>query len=151
MSWIRDQGHLSRVLEEELKCPVCLDEFEDPKNLCCSHTFCKRCLSPMVEHNLLRSFLRCPTCRRETEIHFPEGIEGLPTNYIAIALISGKSRTKDIKEVEDRVNKCKETLQDKKGLLSKIMDTSQSLGNRRQQVEGEIRQAAGEVEDKRHL
>ncbi|CAH3154874.1 unnamed protein product [Pocillopora meandrina] len=145
MSWIRDQGHLSRVLEEELKCPVCLDEFEDPKNLCCSHTFCKRCLSPMVEHNLLRSFLRCPTCRRETEIHLPEGIDGLPTNYIAIALISGKSRTKDIKEVEDRINKCKETLQDKKGLLSKIMDTSQSLGNRRQQVEGEIRQAAERI------
>ncbi|PFX20279.1 RING finger protein nhl-1-like [Stylophora pistillata] len=145
MSWIRDQGHLFRVLEEELKCPVCLEEFEEPKNLCCSHTVCKQCLSQMVEHHRRQPFLRCPTCRRETEIDFPGGIDNLPTNYIVISLISGKSKIRDIKEVEDRVNECKQTLQVKEGFLSTIMDISQSLGNRRQQVEGDIRQAAERI------
>lgn len=151
MSWIRDQDNLSRVLEEELKCPVCLEEFVEPKSLSCSHTVCKQCLSQIVEHtdwnaqNPRQSYVRCPTCRYNTEIDFPRGIDKLPTNYIVTTLISGKSRTKDIKEVEDRLNKCKQALQIREELLPKIMDISQSLGHRRQQVEGEIRQSAARI------
>lgn len=151
MSWIRDQDHLARVLEEELKCPVCLEEFVEPKSLNCSHTVCKYCLSNIAQHtdwnarNPHQSYVRCPTCRFNTEIDFPGGIDKLPTNYIVTTLISGKGRVKEIKDVEDRLNKCKQALQVRQDLLTKIMDLSESLGHRRQQVEGDIRQTAERI------
>ena len=151
MSWRRDQDHLSRVLEEELKCPVCLEEFVEPKSLSCSHTVCKDCLSNIAQHtdwnarNPHQSYVRCPTCRFNTELDFPGGIDNLPTNYIVTTLISGKGRVKEVKEVEDRLDKCKQALQVGQDLLTKIIDLSESVGHRRQQVEGDIRQTAERI------
>lgn len=151
MSWRRDQDHLSRVLEEELKCPVCLEEFVEPKSLSCSHTVCKDCLSNIEQHtdwnarNPRRSYVRCPTCRFNTELDFPGGIDKLPTNYIVTTLISGKGRVKEVKEVEDRLDKCKQALQVRQDLLTKIIDLSESVGHRREQVEGDIRQTAESI------
>ena len=151
MSWRRDQDHLSRVLEEELKCPVCLEEFVEPKSLSCSHTVCKYCLSNIAQHtvwnarNPHQSYVRCPTCRFNTELDFPGGIDNLPTNYIVTTLISGKGRVKEVKEVEDRLDKCKQALQVGQDLLTKIIDLSESVGHRRQQVEGDIRQTAERI------
>lgn len=151
MSWRRDQDHLSRVLEEELKCPVCLEEFVEPKSLSCSHTVCKDCLSNIAQHtdwnarNPRRSYVRCPTCRFNTELDFPGGIDKLPTNYIVTTLISGKGRVKEVKEVEDRLDKCKQALQVRQDLLTKIIDLSESVGHRREQVESDIRQTAESI------
>lgn len=151
MSWIRDQDHLSRVLEEELKCPVCLEEYVEPKTLSCSHTVCKQCLRNIAQHtawnvrNPYQSYVRCPTCRYNTEIDFPGGIDKLPTSYIVTTLISGKGRTKEVKQVEDRLNKSKQALRVRQELLTKIMDISESLGHRRQQLEGDIRQTAERI------
>lgn len=148
MSWIRDQDNLTRELEEELKCPVCLEEFVEPKSLACSHTVCKVCLTNIAHHTNWsgqRSYVRCPTCRCETDIHFPGGVDGLPTNYVVTALISGKDRTKEIKELEDRLNRGKQALRVRQELLTEIADMSESLGHRRQQVEGDIRQTAERI------
>lgn len=130
---------------------MCLEEFVEPKSLCCSHTVCKQCLTNIATHtdwnarNPHQSYVRCPTCRINTEIDFPGGIDKLPTNYIVTTLISGKGRTKEIKEVEDRLNKGKQALRVRQELLTKIMDLSESLGHRRQQVEGDIRQTAERI------
>ena len=143
MSWIRDQDHLSRVLEEELKCPVCLEEFVEPKCLSCSHTVCLQCLRNMAQNDV--DYVRCPTCRYETDIRFPGGIDLLPTNYIATSLITGKERTRDIKELEEHMNRSKRALEVRQELLIEMTSMTECLGNRRQQVEGEIRQTAERI------
>lgn len=47
-------------IEESLTCPICLDLFDDPRLLPCSHTFCCKCLHPTINN---RSFAKCPLCR----------------------------------------------------------------------------------------
>jgi hypothetical protein len=46
----------TEAIDEELKCPICLDPFFEPVVLkCCEHTLCKKCADPCNE---------CPLCRR---------------------------------------------------------------------------------------
>jgi len=46
----------TEAIDEELKCPICLDPFFEPVVLkCCEHTLCKKCADPCSE---------CPLCRQ---------------------------------------------------------------------------------------
>lgn len=65
-------------LEETLTCPVCLDLFDDPRLLPCSHTFCGKCLHSTRTN---RSLISCPLCRA----HVLGQI--LPVNRIVSALV----------------------------------------------------------------
>ena len=65
-------------LEEQLKCSICLQIYEEPKLLQCSHVFCTKCLQEFVSKSyrkvLDRSHvsqpfsLSCPSCREVTSI-----------------------------------------------------------------------------------
>ncbi|XP_074622979.1 uncharacterized protein LOC141881186 [Acropora palmata] len=149
MSWMQDQELLSRVIMEELKCPVCLEEFVDPKTLSCSHTVCTACLSNMVEPRVLGTnaggFVRCPACRRYTEVHPPAGIQGLPTNHIVKNLISGKNRAIEIRELEAGIRRSRQALNVRKELVTEIVDKSESLSHQRQQIEGDITQMGEKI------
>ena len=58
-----------------LECSVCLQVFQDPRNLPCGHTFCLRCIQN-ISNRL------CSLCKREWSL--PEnGCQGLPKNFIA--------------------------------------------------------------------
>lgn len=59
-------------LEETLTCPICLDLFDDPRLLPCSHTFCSKCLQATVV---------CPLCR----CRFAGQV--LPVNRIVLSLV----------------------------------------------------------------
>ncbi|KAL6482047.1 hypothetical protein MHYP_G00101270 [Metynnis hypsauchen] len=48
-------------LEQDLSCPVCLEIFNDPVILPCSHSFCRKCLQRTWKENLENN---CPVCRR---------------------------------------------------------------------------------------
>lgn len=56
------QSEQSRVLQEELTCPVCLDLYRDPHLLPCGHNFCKTCLD-RLKRQADRGRFRCPECR----------------------------------------------------------------------------------------
>ncbi|CAF3123484.1 unnamed protein product [Rotaria sp. Silwood2] len=64
--------------EETLTCPICMDLFDDPRLLPCSHTFCCKCLHSIINN---RSFVICPLCR----YHFIGQI--LPVNRIVLSLV----------------------------------------------------------------
>ena len=51
-------------LEQICKCGVCLERFNDPKQLSCQHIFCQRCLmKACITNKMGLMSLFCPTCR----------------------------------------------------------------------------------------
>ena len=51
--------------DHELKCGICLEQFQDPRSLPCLHTFCLECLQRSLDEN---SSLKCPVCRAKHEL-----------------------------------------------------------------------------------
>ena len=67
---------MASIVGDGLTCAVCFGHFEEPKQLVCGHTFCKKCLERIINS---QSQLTCPLCRQITSI--PHGdVEKLPTN-----------------------------------------------------------------------
>ncbi|CAF1393820.1 unnamed protein product [Adineta steineri] len=64
--------------EETLTCPICMDLFDDPRLLPCSHTFCCKCLRSTITNHLS---IVCPLCRSR----FIGQI--LPINRIVLSLV----------------------------------------------------------------
>ena len=63
-----------RKLEDQLTCPVCLSDYNDPRVLQCIHTFCRQCLEDLAKRERdgqtdeLLLVIECPVCRKETKV-----------------------------------------------------------------------------------
>ena len=68
-------------LYEEVSCSVCMNTFDDPKQLPCLHSFCLRCLKNILRTSGRRDIIKCPDCRRECEVPESGNLEKLPTNF----------------------------------------------------------------------
>lgn len=69
-------------LNEDLTCPVCHEEFEDPKLLPCGHVYCRECVLQLVTRARQRSntTFPCPECRKDTPLPRNDPDE-LPTAF----------------------------------------------------------------------
>ena len=57
------------TLKEQVKCPVCLEVFTQPKVLTCNHAFCKNCIDRLlVDIEEGKHVVKCPTCREKTTL-----------------------------------------------------------------------------------
>ena len=66
-----------KKVEEKLDCPICVDTYTDPKLLQCFHTYCRKCLVPLVVRDQQGQLgLTCPACRQVTPIP-DRGVAGL--------------------------------------------------------------------------
>ena len=101
---------LKRSLEEEIRCPLCLSIFTDPRRLPCEHVFCAKCLEAVIGKSRSRSRSRsrfrkltCPVCRGEhqlSENEFPKAcqVNRLIEMYKGMAASSTKRVRSENKE-----------------------------------------------------
>ena len=66
-----------KKLEDQLNCSICLEMYTDPKQLCCNHIFCQKCLVKLVIRDQQGQLtLTCPNCRQVTPVP-ASGVRGL--------------------------------------------------------------------------
>ena len=80
-----------KSLEDEVKCPLCIDIFTEPKKLSCDHAICCQCLENLIlkSHN---GILTCPVCRNTTALQ-ASGASQFPTAHQVNRLIDIYQKT----------------------------------------------------------
>jgi hypothetical protein len=82
------------TLENLVKCAICLDYYNDPRLLPCSHTFCYQCIENLCKED---GYCQCPM-RDKMKIH-RNIISQLPINRIAKDLVECISKS-SLSEIE---------------------------------------------------
>lgn len=94
------------IMGDETTCPVCLEEFQEPKCLPnCAHNVCERCLENMVRRNSIT--ISCPQCREESFLP-SVGVSAFPTNHLLLRLMENTPARKEKKAVNEALTVCKD-------------------------------------------
>lgn len=102
----KDKKTLSGVISDECTCPVCLEDFLEPKTLpSCAHNVCRMCLEKIVVEDSRE--IRCPVCRKESTVP-DKGVIGFPTNCLIVKLLEATPGR--VERIELR--RCLETMKD---------------------------------------
>ena len=97
------------VMGDETTCPVCLEEFQEPKCLpSCAHNVCERCLENMVRRNSIT--ISCPQCREESFLP-SVGVSALPTNHLLLRLMENTPARKEKKALGEALTVCKDRIE----------------------------------------
>ena len=92
-----------KKLEEQLSCAICLDIYNEPKVLQCSHEYCRACLVKLVVRNDQGELvLPCPTCRKPTLIP-PNGVSGLQPAFRINCLLEIYDSFKEVKDPAEKI------------------------------------------------
>ena len=115
-SQIMHEAIALKKLEEGLNCSICLDTYTDPKLLQCFHTYCRKCLVPLVDRNQLG--LTCPICRQVTPIP-DRGVAGLQPAFHINHLL----------EIQDSVKKLDDPAVTLEGAVGGAMIAAMNAGS----------------------
>ena len=112
------QHDLVSEVEHEINCPICFEDFEEPKCLPnCAHNVCQQCLQGMEKKR--NNVLECPVCRVESVI--PKGgVAAFPKNHLLVRLIEQSPGRKEKRYLKEAVKRCKEKLQGAKDSLTEM-------------------------------
>ena len=112
------QHDLVSAVEHEISCPICFEDFEEPKCLPnCAHNVCQQCLQGMEKKR--NNVLECPVCRVESVI--PKGgVAAFPKNHLLVRLIEQSPGRKEKRYLKEAVKRCKEKLQGAKDSLTEM-------------------------------
>ncbi len=95
-------------LDEQLNCSICLDTYTDPKLLQCFHTYCTKCLIPLVRDEQGQLILTCPTCRQVTPLP-PNGVRDLQSAFHINDFIEIRD---DLKKAKDPISSLESGVED---------------------------------------
>ena len=95
-------------LTDQLTCPICLDNYTNPRVLPCLHVFCEHCLGRLVLRDTENLTATCPNCRRETRLP-QEGVAGLPPAFYINHLFEVRDTLQKVRDPQKiRCEKCKD-------------------------------------------
>ncbi|KAJ8018278.1 E3 ubiquitin-protein ligase TRIM56 [Holothuria leucospilota] len=80
-------------------CPICLEQFKEPKLLPCLHRFCCDCLQKVIGQ--AQGVLICPECRQECDIP-TKGADGFKTDFYMKNIIDFVELQKSMQECHIR-------------------------------------------------
>ena len=84
--------------QDKIRCPICLEEVRDPKDLPCFHTFCKSCIHTYISSTAACTgdqsvkTIECPVCRKSitaprNDVSSEEWATGLPQNKLIVGML----------------------------------------------------------------
>ena len=137
-----DMVAMVAAVEHEISCPICLDDFEEPKCLpSCAHNVCQHCLEGMVKR---KDKIECPVCRVESII--PQGgVAAFPKNHLLVRLIERTPGRKEKESMKQALKNCSGKLQGAKGALKEMGDRFAMAENKAEQVKLKIRSLAENI------
>ncbi|KAK3592991.1 hypothetical protein CHS0354_023216 [Potamilus streckersoni] len=76
-----EEEKIERLRVRILQCPICMDEYKDPRILTCHHSVCMGCLEDFIRSSSSTGrVFRCPSCR--AEVCVPRGgVKDFPPNF----------------------------------------------------------------------
>lgn len=103
-----DRGYNS-ITEDFLTCPICKDDFTDPKQLPCLHAFCKSCVSDHIvkttKGQRAPTGFDCPTCKRYVDAPDPHQSPNmwgdmLPASHLLNSLMDSVRLRNDVSKCD---------------------------------------------------
>lgn len=137
------QNDVVAAVEHEISCPVCLDDFEEPKCLPnCAHNVCQHCLEGMVKKR--QSSIECPVCRIESAI--PNGgVAAFPKNHLLVRLIERTPGRKEKEAIKEALKNCKGKLEGAETALKEMEDRYETSRSQAEQIKQKIQSMAESV------
>lgn len=118
---------------EEYLCPICLEEFCEPKILPCLHNLCLKCVEDLAKSGTENRPHRCPLCR--SNFRLPNGgPKNLPTNTKLVKLLKDSPSQSAKAEITIAIEDCKTRLETIKDVSQKITKALIHEGNKIKQV-----------------
>ena len=102
--------------ENDLQCPICLELFNYPIILPCSHVLCR---SPCAEHLFDFNFIRCPVCR--DNCYVSGGINSLPRVIVLENIVQRYKQNQSQREKEVTSKRSVDVLQDSASACASIL------------------------------
>ncbi|XP_014814376.1 PREDICTED: tripartite motif-containing protein 52-like [Calidris pugnax] len=114
------------ILQDEARCSICLEIFQDPVSIHCGHNFCRSCITRTWEGQ--NTNFSCPQCREmEDQMSLRPNRE--LANVIEAAKRSNKEPAREVEGGENLCEKHKEPLklfcQEDKRLICLVCDRSE--------------------------
>ena len=109
MSFLVKLRKLDQLIQDEITCPVCMEEFLDPKCLPCFHSVCKKCLEGMT-YGDTTEVIQCPVDRRRSFLP-DQGIEGLPSSIFLLRMLEARPGRHERTHTKTALEKCREKVQ----------------------------------------
>lgn len=132
-------------LADECCCPICLDEFIEPKSLSsCLHNICESCLEKMCRSDPYSPSIQCPVCRQQSKL--PRGgVSAMPTNKLLVRLIEKAPGRLEKMAIKNALEETKKKVSEMKQNLEKIDNFHSERNELREHLKEEITSTADKL------